>query len=123
MDAEKNISINITTSPLDLPVEFIVESIIDAINKSGDRSVKINTEKLDPIYCTDDYPREGCRIIIDIPGDTPGRNWHVGISPPKKFNFLQSYLESYAASSLKGALTVARCLAKGEAVPKNYHLI
>ena len=81
------------------------------------------TSKINPIYFTDNYPREGCRITITVPetGET-GRCWSVQIQVPEDIEKAAGspYLESYAASSLKGALIVAQCLIEGTPVPKHY---
>lgn len=82
--------------------------------------------KINPIYFTDNYPRDGCRITITVPdGDKTGRCWSVRIQVPEDIEKAAGvpYLESYLASSLEGALIVAKCLAQGVPVPKHYDLI
>jgi len=79
-----------------------------------------NTTKINPIYYTDGYPTDNCIVSIQIPekGET-GRCWGVHIYPPN----CKEYLESYVASSLKGALVVAQCLIEGNPVPRHYEKI
>lgn len=69
---------------------------------------------MDPIYYTDDYPRNGCRIEIVVPADgSTGREWSVRIYHPVEHG---PALESYAPKTLSNALGVARCLASGRTV-------
>lgn len=73
--------------------------------------------KINPIYFTDDYPREGCRITIKVPaGDRAGRCWSVQIQVPEDIEKAAGvpYLESYSVSSLAKALELSRCLAIGK---------
>lgn len=73
---------------------------------------------MDPIYYTDDYPRNGCRIEIRVPDDgCAGSGWSVSISHP---NRKKPPMEIYGPQNLDGALLVARCLATGKRVPLDY---
>lgn len=69
---------------------------------------------MDPIYYTDDYPRNGCRIEIIVPADGPtGRMWSVRIYHPVEQG---QALESYMPKTLSNALEIARRLASGKTV-------
>lgn len=73
-------------------------------------------KKPHPIYLTDDFPRDGCVISIDIQGTSygialfaPGRKSHP--------------IEVYSCRSSEALQVVVECLATGKKVPSNYREI
>ncbi|WP_321368005.1 hypothetical protein [uncultured Desulfuromusa sp.] len=74
---------------------------------------------LDPIYFTDDYPRNGCRIVISISEDN-AEVVSVAMLAPEKYGSHQ-LLESYAPKSMEIAMKIAADLFSGRRVPRHYN--
>ncbi|MCY0854303.1 hypothetical protein [Cupriavidus sp. D39] len=73
-------------------------------------------KKPHPIYLTDDFPRDGCTIAIDIQGTSygialfaPGRKSHP--------------IEVYSCRTSEALQVLVECLATGRKVPKGYREI
>lgn len=84
--------------------------------------------KLPEIYYTNDYPREGCKIEIEIPKAIAPRNrgWGVTVFAPDNYRTDDGRrvpLAQYAAASLAGALIVAECEGSSSPVPADYYRI
>ena len=82
------------------------------------KTIRLRQAVLPSIYLTDDYPRAGCRILIDVPGRGCD-SWVVGIDAPREYDI--PFLERYGAKSLETALLIAGDLASGRQVPKHYN--
>ena len=68
-------------------------------------------------YFTAEFPREGCRVSIEVPAT--GDGWSVRLFAPQSFG--SGLLESYLARSLEIALLIARDLSCGNRVPRFYN--
>lgn len=67
------------------------------------------------IYLTDNYPREGCQVCIDI----QKRSCAVSVFAPQEYGHITP-LEIYMCSGPINAGWVAGLVASGKKVPVNY---
>ncbi|WP_186252224.1 hypothetical protein [Burkholderia gladioli] len=64
------------------------------------------------VYCTDDYPRDGCSITVRI-----GAGFVIEMRAPNR----EFPIEVYGCRNLEAMLLVVKCLASGQLVPKGYN--
>lgn len=66
-----------------------------------------------PIYATDDFPRDGCRIVIDVLASGYGVNLFSPGAPSLP-------IEIYSCRTSESLSVLVSCLATGAPVPRGY---
>lgn len=66
-----------------------------------------------PIYATDDFPRDGCKIVIDVLASGYG----VKLFSPGGPSFP---IETYSCRTGESLSALVNCLATGTPVPRGY---
>lgn len=77
----------------------------------GEKSMPIKTP--DPIYEGDDYPRDGCAIVVEIGASA----YTVSMFAPGRSPGAGQPIEVYGCRSSESLAKIIECLATGEKVP------
>ena len=73
-------------------------------------------KKPDPIYLTDDFPRDGCTIVIDVLATGYGISL---FAPGTRHSDRSAFIEATGCGTSEALAVIVECMATGKRWPAN----